>query len=96
MFDEEIVNDSLEVMAQLIDWNALELFAGQIELFKGFLSDAKYRTNAMLCFHAIIYKGMDYPQKVELIVNLKFMDILESFSIVFRDRPSEESDLQEE
>lgn len=28
IFDEELVNDTLEVMAQLIDWNALELFAG--------------------------------------------------------------------
>jgi len=36
---------------------------------------------------------MDYPLKVELIVNLRFLDILESFDIKFRDRPSDESDL---
>ncbi|CDW81505.1 exportin-t [Stylonychia lemnae] len=96
LFDEEMVNDTLEVMGQLIDWNALELFGGLIELFKSFLNNPKYRANAISCFHSIVYKGMDYPQKVELIVNLQFLDILESFEIRFRERPSEDSDLQEE
>ena len=88
-----MVNDSLEVMGQLIDWNALELFGDYIEIFKSFLGNVKFRTGALSCFHAIVYKGMDYPLKVELIVNLRFMDIIESFDIRFRDRPSEESDL---
>lgn len=37
MFDEEMVNDTLLVMAQLIDWNSLELFGPFIDIFKGFL-----------------------------------------------------------
>jgi len=36
---------------------------------------------------------MDYPQKIELITNLKFLDILEQFKPKFRDRPSEDSDV---
>ena len=56
----------------------------------------KFRNNALSCIHAIAYKGMDYPLKVELLVNLGFLDILESFKIKYRERPSEESDEQEE
>lgn len=61
MFDEEIVNDALEVMAQLIDWNSLELFAGDVELFKSFLTKEQFRNTAMQCLHAFVHKGMDYP-----------------------------------
>ena len=96
MFDEETVNETLEVMSQLIDWNALELFGGQIDVFKNFLGNVKFRNNAMMCIHSIVYKGMDYPLKVELIVNLGFMDVLESFQIKFRDRPPEDSDKLDE
>eukprot|EP00347_Sterkiella_histriomuscorum_P020494 403337586 len=96
IFDEELVNNTLEVMAQLIDWNALELFGEQINIFKAFLQMKKFRNNALSCIHAIAYKGMDYPLKVELLVNLGFLDILESFKIKYRERPSEESDEQEE
>lgn len=40
---------------------------------------------------------MDYHAKVELIVNINFLDILESFQPKFRDRPTENDlDIQEE
>lgn len=39
---------------------------------------------------------MDYPLKVELIVNLGFLDILESFKIKFRERPGEDSEYLDE
>lgn len=58
------------------------------------MGNKKFRNNALSCIHSIAYKGMDYPQKVELIVNLGFLDILESFKIKYRERPGE--DLQEE
>lgn len=60
-FDEETVDDALEVMSQLIDWNSLDLFGDCIETFKMFLKSEKYRTNALHCLHAFVYKGMDYP-----------------------------------
>jgi hypothetical protein len=45
----------------------------------------------MGCIHAIAYKGMDYPLKVELIVNMGYLDILESCKVKFRDRISEDA-----
>ncbi len=59
-----------------------------------FLDSNKFRTNALSCLHAIVHKGMDYPQKIELIVNMKFLETLESFQIKFRDR-SEDADIEE-
>jgi hypothetical protein len=65
-------------------------------MFKGFLTLKKYRKNALECIHSIAYKGMDYPLKVELINNLGYLEILESFKIKFRERPSDEDDNQDE
>lgn len=38
---------------------------------------------------------MDYPQKVELITNLKFLDMLESFQMKYKDT-SDDGDLEEQ
>lgn len=43
----------------------------------------------------MIHKGMDYPLKIELICNLKILDIIESFSIKYPDR-IEDVDLDEQ
>jgi len=61
VFEEETVDDALEVMAQLIDWNALEVFGSSVDIFKEFLKSTKFRTNALSCIHAFVHKGMDYP-----------------------------------
>jgi hypothetical protein len=37
VFSEESVNDTLEVISQLIDWNSLDYFSGAVEIFKMFL-----------------------------------------------------------
>jgi hypothetical protein len=39
----------------------------------------------MQCLHAIVHKGMDYPQKIELIRELKFLEILDQFHMKFTD-----------
>lgn len=70
IFDTDTVNDALEGIARLIDWNALELFAPLVDIFKNFLLLYDFRTKAIECLHAMVHKGMDYPQKIELIVNL--------------------------
>lgn len=38
---------------------------------------------------------MDYPLKIELLINLGFLDILESFKMKFRERPGEDADADE-
>ena len=85
-FEEDTVNELFQVLAQLIDWNALELFGASIELIRSFLEMQSFRKNALRCLSAIVQKGMEYPVKVELIVNMQFMDILASFELKYRDR----------
>jgi hypothetical protein len=89
------VNDALDVIAQLVDWMPLELFAPHVELITQFLKSTEYRASALQALHAFVHKGMDYPSKVELIVNLKFMDILEQFQPKFRERPGEDAPIDE-
>lgn len=38
---------------------------------------------------------MDYPLKVELLINLGYLDILESFKMKYRERPGDDADLDE-
>lgn len=38
LFEEETVNETLEVLAQLIDWNSLDIFGSCIDIFKDFLN----------------------------------------------------------
>ena len=70
LFDEETVNEILEVLAQLIDWNSLDIFSSCIDIFKDFLNVNLYKVNPMKCLHAVVHKGMDYYLKVELLANL--------------------------
>jgi hypothetical protein len=74
----------------------LELFAPHVDLITQFLKSTDYRISALQALHSFVHKGMDYPSKVELIANLKFMDILESFQPKFRDRPGEDAPLDEQ
>lgn len=67
-----------------------------VDTFTRFLNIKKFRTNALSCFHSMVHKGMDYPQKVELIANLKLMDLLESFPIKYPERVDESDNLEEQ
>lgn len=89
-FDEEQIEDILEVFAQLIDWNAIEIFNQSILIFKEMLINGKFKVGAIKCLQAVVTKGMDYHLKVELIVNLEFMQLLESFQIKFRETLTDE------
>lgn len=91
------MNDILQATAFLIDWNALELFSPMIGMFKEFLTKKFFLKNALKCLFAFVHKGMDYPQKVEVISGLQFLDIIESFKIKYTDRNAEDDfDKQQE
>jgi hypothetical protein len=40
----------------------------------------------------MVHKGMDYPQKIELIANLKFIETLETFKMKYPDRVEDGDD----
>lgn len=48
----------------------------------------------MECFHSIVHKGMDHSLKIELIVNLQFLELMKGIKIKYRER-SQEEDLEE-
>jgi len=71
IFDEDTVNECLRVTAQLIDWNTLDYFEQIIFIAKNMLAassqDKKFmpfRKNALKVIHAVVDKGMDYPNKI--------------------------------
>lgn len=61
VFNEDIVDDALEVLSQLVDWLPLELFVPMIDLIKQYLQSPKFRVNALEALHSFVHKGMDYP-----------------------------------
>ena len=44
--------------------------------------------------HSIVYKGMDYHLKLELLSIIQYLDILESFTMKYRER-NENDDYEE-
>ena len=61
VFNEDTVDDALEVLSQLVDWLPLELFVPMIDLIKQYLQSPKFRVNALEALHSFVHKGMDYP-----------------------------------
>ena len=66
-FDPQVVKDTLNVFAQLIDWNDLQYFESMVKACIQFLQPdnntvPKYMKNgAFNCVQAVVSKGMDYP-----------------------------------
>jgi hypothetical protein len=65
------------VCSQLIDWNSLTLFGNLVPFFKGFLQYKEYRAAAMECLNAIVDKGMSEVEKITVIEQLQFLELLE-------------------
>jgi len=81
------------VIAQLIDWNALEHFGGLILLVNKFLEESesqaefkRHRKQCIRVIHAVADKGMDYPLKVDILTRLQYAPLMSSFVIKYRDR----------
>lgn len=76
----------------MIDWNALDHFNQIVLIAKQMLASQAdeqfklFRTNAFKVIHAVVDKGMDYPMKIEILVNLEYCSLLESFPIIYRER----------
>ena len=67
IFEPEIPNDALEVVAQLIDWNSLSHFENFLAFFKEYLKKSEFRSSSMECYRAIVHKGMSHEEKIQLI-----------------------------
>jgi hypothetical protein len=45
----------------------------------------------MKCIYALVHKGMDDHLKVELVVNIKFFEIIDNFKIKYVERNEDAS-----
>ncbi len=82
-------------VSQMVDWNALELVGEFVPIVQNFVKVEQFRTNAMLCLHSIVHKGMDASSKVELIHSIQYLSFLESIQVHFPDR-SDDADPEEQ
>jgi len=93
--EAKTIRQTLQVCAQLIDWNSLTLFGNLVQFFKGFLQYKEYRAAAFDCLNAIVDKGMSEVEKITVIDQLQFLEILESAQMTRRDYDFNE-DLEEQ
>lgn len=91
MFSEDTVQDTLLVLSQLTDWNAIDLFTTESPVFiiyyrDKFLPLPLYRLNAFRCLNAIAQKGMGETPHLKLQIiteTLKFPEILETLVLQY-------------
>lgn len=80
-----MVRQTLRVLAQLIDWNTLTIFANLLPFFKGFLQFEQYRATAFECLGAIVDKGMSESEKINVVEQLGFLQILQDAQLKQRE-----------
>ena len=82
-FSEQEVENTLNVFAQLVDWNELAYFRALIQSCLGLLKTQNVpqaiHNGAINCVQAAVSKGMDHAQKIELISQLNYLDVVAHF-----------------
>lgn len=77
--DNKLVKNSMKVIARLIDWNLLNLFTDCVNyITNDLIACGALISESLEVINSIIHKGMDAPQKVEVIKYLKINQILDS------------------
>lgn len=84
--DEALVARTLDVLAQLIDWNDLSYFESLVQSCISFLQQSggvsqSLKNGAFNCVQAVVTKGMDHLQKIQLIGQINFLEILDHFKM---------------
>lgn len=78
--DQRLVKSSLKVIARLIDWNLLNIFTECVNYINENLmnSNSSFLGESLDVINSIIHKGMEAPQKVEVIKYLNVNQVLDS------------------
>lgn len=77
VFQVKTVRGALKVLSQLIDWNDLAHFVDFVPYFKEFVKMTNFRQGAFACLGAIVAKGMNDLDKINVIKNLGFLETLQ-------------------
>lgn len=76
-FDQKIVSKTIRLIAQLIDWNQLNIFEVAIEkILKSLIQKNQYQTECFELINALIKKGMDHTLKIQIIKQLKLLNFI--------------------
>ena len=65
MFTPQSVNGSIDILADLIDWNNIALFESIRPLLDPFLNQDDTKLSAIYCIFSLIDKGMEGKERVE-------------------------------
>lgn len=71
--NKKIIKNAIKVTAQLLDWNALNLFSDSIAFINSnLINNSDYQSECLEVLNAVVEKGMEPTQKIEII---KFLDL---------------------
>lgn len=77
-FPKKLIKNSIRVIAQLVDWNNLNLFNDSVTMITGSLiNQLEYQPECLEVFNSVINKGMDPNQKLEVIKYLNVNQFIE-------------------
>lgn len=78
-FPDRLTILSLKVAAQLIDWNNIQLFEEIIISSQKILNNTKFTKLILELFSALVNKGMNLNEKINLLKYLDILNLIESF-----------------
>lgn len=78
-FPDKLTCLSLKVSAQLIDWNNIQLFEEIIVSSQKLLNNTKFIKLVLELFSALVNKGMNLNEKINLLKCLDILNLIESF-----------------
>ena len=81
--NKKLISNSIKVLSQLIDWNALTLFESSYSIMLKFVYVVEYQSDALSFLNSVInkgnfiaYSGMDIDMKLDIISKLSIHKII--------------------
>jgi len=89
-FPKKLIKNCIRVVAELVDWNNLNLFADSVKIItENLIGQQNYLCESLEVMNAILSKGMEPMQKLEVV---KYLNINEIIDNLFKDGKNINSD----
>ncbi len=91
---ESILNRTLLIISQLMDWNSIQTFLSKEEVFRvivKLLGNESFKCNALECILTMVKKGMETNQKMQMLEQMGIIPLLSTLPT-----HSEDPEIQEE
>jgi hypothetical protein len=76
---KKLISNALKLSASLIDWNSLNLFENVILASQKLLVENDYMKFSLEIYLAVINKGMELKEKIEILKLLDILTLIDSF-----------------